>query len=76
MSFPSRSRRNAAEVYCEPRSEWKMSPGAGLRWSIAIWRASLTSSARMWSAMAKPTTRLEARSITVAKYSQPSQVRT
>jgi hypothetical protein len=28
----------------------------------------------MWSAMAKPTTRRLARSMTVAKYSQPSQV--
>ena len=65
---------NSVEVYCVPRSEWKISPGPGPRAATAIRRASATSSVRMWSAIDQPTTRREARSITVARYSQPSQV--
>ena len=39
-------------------------------------KASTTSEARMWSAMAHPTTRRDDKSSTVARYSQPSQVHT
>jgi hypothetical protein len=58
----------------QPRSEWKITPGSGSRAARALVRASLTSSVRMWSAIANPTSRRLAMSITVAKYSHPSQV--
>jgi len=57
-------------------SEWKIRPGPGRRRPIAISSASQTSSGRMWSAVAQPSTRREARSTTVARYIQPSHVRT
>ena len=47
------------------------------RWAAcvkALNRASEISSVRMWSASAQPTTLRLARSITVARYAQPSQV--
>ncbi len=44
-----------------------MSPGAGCRDSRAMRRASLTSSVRMWSAIAQPTTLRLAKSITLAR---------
>lgn len=67
---------NSADVSWEPRSEWKIRPGSGRRRSMAMLRAWHTSSARMWSAIAQPTIRREATSITVARYIHPSQVRT
>src|SRR5579884_4048172 len=68
------SRVNCFEVYWLPRSEWKIRPRFGRRWLIAIRSASQINSARRWSAMAQPTTRREARSITLARYLQPSPV--
>jgi hypothetical protein len=44
-----------------------MTPAGGFRAAIAIRRASMTRSVRMWSAMAQPTTRREKQSITVAR---------
>jgi hypothetical protein len=44
-----------------------MTPSAGARFANAIVRASSTSSVRMWSARAQPTTFLLARSMTVAR---------
>ena len=67
MPLASSRSPNTVEVYCEPRSECNISPGAGRRWWMAMRRASQTSSVRMWSAMAQPTTRREATSITVAR---------
>jgi hypothetical protein len=49
-------------------------PGCGSRAATALVNASATSSVRRCSARAKPTTRREAMSITVASYSHPSQV--
>jgi hypothetical protein len=43
------------------------------RSSIATWRVSQTSEASLWSAIDQPTTRRYARSMTLAKYIQPSQ---
>jgi len=51
------SRVNCFQVYWLPRSEWKIGPRFGRRWLIAIRSASQTRSARMWSAIAQPTTR-------------------
>jgi hypothetical protein len=53
-----------------------MTPAAGLRAAAALVRASAISSVRRCSAIANPTTRRLAMSITVARYSQPSQVGT
>jgi hypothetical protein len=50
-------------------------PGAGRRRASAICRASVTSSARMWSAIDQPTIRREKTSWTATRYSQPSHVR-
>jgi hypothetical protein len=66
---------NSFEVYWLPRSEWKIGPGLG-RAGGSPSGASQTRSARMWSAIAQPTTRGEPRSITLARYTQPSQVHT
>src|SRR5919106_6585825 len=60
--------------YWQPRSAWNTTPGAGSRAATALVSASATSSVRRCSARANPTTRREAMSITVASYSQPSQV--
>ena len=66
--------RNRSEVYWLPRSEWKMTPGAGWRFLIAMSRASMIRSVRMWSAIAQPMTLREWQSMTVARYAQPVQV--
>lgn len=57
----ARSRRpKAHDVYCDPRSECStVSPGAGRRRQRAISSASVTSSARRWSATDLPTLRGE-----------------
>src|SRR5674536_124758 len=60
--------------YCAPRSEWKITPAGGLRLAIAISKAAVPSSVRIWSAMAHPTSLREYKSITVATYAQPSHV--
>jgi len=44
-----------------------MTPGAGLRREIAMARALVTSSVRMWSATAQPTILREWQSMTVAR---------
>src|SRR5664280_1537730 len=67
-------RSKSAEVYCAPRAEWKITPAGGLRLAIAISKAAVTSSVRIWSAMAHPTSLREYKSITVATYAQPSHV--
>src|SRR3981189_823904 len=54
------------EVYWQPRSEGNTTPGVGRRRFTASVSASATRSVRRWSATAQPTTRREARSITVA----------
>ena len=54
-------------VYWQPRSEWKITPAGGRRCTKAISSASVTSSVRMWSASAQPTTLRLARSMTVAR---------
>src|SRR5664280_2563728 len=59
---------------CAPRAEWKITPAGGLRLAIAISKAAVTSSVRIWSAMAHPTSLREYKSITVATYAQPSHV--
>jgi hypothetical protein len=51
-----------------------MRPPAGPRRLIAIFNASATSSVRMCSASAQPTTFRDDRSMTVARYDHPSQV--
>ena len=40
------SSANAADVYWQPRSEWKITPGAGSRAATALASASATSSVR------------------------------
>ena len=76
IAWSASSAVKSRAVYCEPRSVWKISPGGGRRDSTAMRSASPTSVVRMWSAIAQPTTRRLARSITVARYNQPSRVRT
>jgi len=46
---------NEIEVCCDPRALWWINPGAGCRCHRAISRASVTSSALRWSAIAPPT---------------------
>ena len=58
-----------------PRSVCHNKPLAGLRFHTAINNASLTSLVRLCAAIDQPTTCRENRSITTAKYSQPSWVR-
>jgi hypothetical protein len=61
----------------QPLSEWKITPAAWPpRVATAIRSAAQTSDARRGSAMARPITRRENTSSTVARYSQPSHVRT
>jgi hypothetical protein len=49
---PSQTCANAADVYCEPLSAWKITQVAlPPRVATAIVRASMTSSARMWEAI-------------------------
>jgi hypothetical protein len=48
-------------------SEWKITSASGLRAATALVSASATSSVRRWSAIANPTTRRLAMSITVAR---------
>jgi len=57
-----------------PLSEWKTTGLVGCRAATALVRAWATKSVRRWSARAQPTTRREARSTTLARYSHPSQV--
>jgi hypothetical protein len=66
---------NAVDVYWQPLSLWKMTL-SGLRCARVISSAAVTRSVRMWSASAHPTTFREWRSITVARYIHPCQVRT
>jgi hypothetical protein len=61
-------------VYWLPRSAWNTSPDGGRRRVRAVVRAASTRSVLRLSATAQPTTRREARSMTVARYSQPSHV--
>lgn len=58
------------------RSMWKITPSPGRRAANAVDRASVTRLVRMWSARAQPTTRRLDRSMTVARYAQPSHVAT
>ncbi|HLK16512.1 MAG TPA: hypothetical protein VKT78_17025 [Fimbriimonadaceae bacterium] len=51
-----------------------MTPASGRRVDRAMLSALSTSSVRMWSASAQPTIRRDDRSMTVARYAQPSQV--
>src|SRR5659263_125407 len=73
MPFFLQYRSKSAEVYCAPRSEWKITPVGGLRLAIAISKAAVTSSVRIWSAMAHPTSLREYRSITVIMWNQVCQ---
>ena len=61
-------------MYWQPRSEWKITPAAGLRAAMAMSRAAVTRLVRMCAAIAQPTTARECRPVTVARYAQPSQV--
>jgi hypothetical protein len=63
-----------ADAYRLPRSVCQMSPLGGLRFQMAIRRASLTKCDCMRLLIDHPTTCLEYRSITTARYSQPSYV--
>src|SRR5262249_38060776 len=45
LAVPARAAQ-AAEVYWQPRSEWKITPGAGSRAATALARAPATSSVR------------------------------
>ena len=60
--------------YWLPRSEWKIKPGAGWRLNRAMRSASVTRLACMCGCMLQPTTWRLNRSITAARYSQPSSV--
>jgi hypothetical protein len=57
-----------------PLSLWNTAPGAAWPWLMAIAKASVTRLVRMWLASCQPVTIRVARSITVARYSQPSPV--
>src|SRR5437867_1901979 len=57
-----------------PRSLWKIRPDAGCRRNQAMRSASLTSSVLMCGFIDQPTTWRLNRSITTARYSQPSSV--
>ncbi len=50
-------------------------PGLGTALGDALVSAASIRSVRRWSAVAQPTTRRDAMSMTVARYSQPSHVR-
>jgi len=64
----SRSRcPNVQDVNWLPRSLWTMVAVVGRRYQVAIWRASTTSSVRMWSAIDHPTIRRDQTSITAAQ---------
>lgn len=59
---------NAAEVYCDPRSAWKITPVTlPPRVATAAWSASMTSSARMRGAIDQPSTRRDRISMTQAR---------
>lgn len=51
----------------QPRSEWKITPVVGLRAATALASALETSSVRRWPAIANPTARRDAMSMTVAR---------
>jgi hypothetical protein len=72
QQFP---KRLMLPAYCDPRSECTIRPGGGRRNQIAIRNASQTSVAFIRELMLQPTTFLENKSITIARYSQPSCVR-
>ena len=61
-------------AYCAPRSVCTISPAPVFLSQMAIVRASQTSWAFIREPMLQPTTFLEYRSITTAKYNQPSCV--
>src|SRR5690348_16178726 len=63
-----------SEQYWLPLSVCQISPLGGLRCHIAISKALLTKSAFILLFIDQPTTFLENRSITVAKYNHPSSV--
>ena len=70
----ARRSRKAAAAYWTPRSLWKISPGAGRSRRTAMFRASRASWVSMRWEKAYPTIFLVHRSLTMAKYSQPSPV--
>ena len=67
-------RWKSPEQYWLPRSEWKITPVGERRRHSAIRSASHTSTAVMRSDIDQPTTRRLYRSMTVARYSQPSSL--
>jgi hypothetical protein len=69
-----RNGRELSTPYGLPRSVCMISPAAGWRWEVAMANAWGTSSARLWLAMAHPTTAREHSSRTMASYSQPAPV--
>ena len=64
--------RYALLAPCDPRSECTIRPGGGRRNQIAIRNASQTSVAVIRELILQPTTFLENKSMTTARYSQPS----
>src|SRR5664280_1040163 len=74
IPFLLQYRSKSPEVYCAPRSEWKITPVGGLRLAIAISKAAVTSSVRIWRQWPIRTSLREYKSITVATYAQPSHV--
>ncbi|CAH0306742.1 hypothetical protein SRABI26_04708 [Arthrobacter sp. Bi26] len=67
MPRPATRARKDAEVYWLPRSECQIAPGRMSVDAAAFRSADSTSSARMWSATAQPTTFFEKQSMTVAR---------
>ena len=57
----------ALDVYWAPWSEWNSAPARLPRVRSAAFSASMTSSVRMWSAIAQPASLREYRSMTVAR---------
>ena len=76
ISYLPRCWENCSEVYWHPRSEWKIvSPLVYGHLRAAISIASHIRSVRMLSAIAYPTAFFVQQSRTVARYTNPSQVR-
>src|SRR5688572_27010617 len=63
-------------LHWQPRSGWIITPNGFLRRQIAICNASITSFDVMRSDIDQPTTMREYKSMTTARYSQPSSVET
>lgn len=74
MPYSVSARWKSSLQYWLPRSLWKITPGSGLRRNQAMRRASMTNSRFMCGFIDQPTTWRLNRSMTTARYSQPSSV--